>query len=395
MSIRGPSTLLAIAAGLLSCGSASGQTVASLPVLTGVQLSKSYAISLNTSGGLTNWLSVEGATGLLMQYPAGQTWGSVFITYGPAVSTNRPGLDVSAYQSLVLELSGDAGTTVAIGIKDATQLDDGSETTVPVQISGDWQTYAIPLTKFTGANRTDIYVVTEFVFSGSKAQSLWVRNIEFSAATTGILPQFVFGGGWYSALYFTNTGGAAVSVPVSFVSDNGTPMSIPAVGASTTVSLAPRGSARIEAPNTGDLTQGYVTAALPYGVTGYGVFRQSSAGIPDQEAVVPFSGSLARTSTLIWDDTIAVTAVAMVNPSSVDATVAITVRDGTGQTIGTSSVALPSKTKSAVVLRTLPGLAGMAGNWGSADFSVTTGSVAVLGLRFNGQALTSIPTADR
>ena len=73
MSIRGPSTLLAIAAGLLSCGSASGQTVASLPVLTGVQLSKSYAISLNTSGGLTNWLSVEGATGLLMQYPAGQT----------------------------------------------------------------------------------------------------------------------------------------------------------------------------------------------------------------------------------------------------------------------------------------------------------------------------------
>jgi hypothetical protein len=85
----------------------------------------------------------------------------------------------------------------------------------------------------------------------------------------------------------------------------------------------------------------------------------------------------------------------MVNPSSVDATVAITVRDGTGQTIGTSSVALPSKTKSAVVLRTLPGLAGMAGNWGSADFSVTTGSVAVLGLRFNGQALTSIPTADR
>jgi len=334
----------------------------------------------------------------LMQYPAGQTWGSVFITDGAAVAVNRPGVDASAYQSLVLEMSGDNGSAVSIGIKDANQPDDGSETTVPVQISSEWQTYTIPLTKFTRAKLNDVYVLAEIVFAGGQVQTLRVRNIYYSAApltAPGILPQFVFGGGWYSALYFTNTGGTAASVAVSFVSDNGTPMSLPSVGASTTVSLPARGSARIEAANAGSLTEGYVTAALPDGVTGYGVFRQSVQGVPDQEAVVPFSGASATASTLIWDDRSTVTAVAMVNPSVFDATVAVIVRNGTGQTIGTSSVVLPAKTKSAVVLRSLPGLAGMAGNWGSADFTVSFGNIAVLGLRFNGSALTSIPTADR
>ncbi|MGA3028620.1 MAG: hypothetical protein ABSF98_28070, partial [Bryobacteraceae bacterium] len=41
---------------------------------------------------------------------------------------------------------------------------------------------------------------------------------------------------------------------------------------------------------------------------------------------------------------------------------------------------------------TLPGLSGMVGQRGSAQFSVSEGSVAVLGLRFDGPALTSIPT---
>jgi len=37
----------------------------------------------------------------------------------------------------------------------------------------------------------------------------------------------------------------------------------------------------------------------------------------------------------------------------------------------------------------------MIGNRGSAEFTVTSGNVAVLGLRFIGSAFTSIPTADR
>ena len=74
----------------------------------------------------------------------------------------------------------------------------------------------------------------------------------------------------------------------------------------------------IEAPNSGPLNRGYVTLSLPGAVVSYGVFRWSGAGRADQEAVVvPLSGVSSTTSTLIFDDTSPVTAVATVNPSPV------------------------------------------------------------------------------
>jgi hypothetical protein len=241
----------------------------------------------------------------------------------------------------------------------------------------------------------------EAAYFGSALTAAQVLQLENDATNTPatnqtLLPQLAFGGGWYTALYFTNTTTSAVSFPVSFTADNGTPLTIPSVGGSSTVlSLAPRGTALIEVPNSGPLTQGYVSVSLPAGVTGYGVFRQSVPGIADQEGVVRLSASSSTTSTLIWDDTLYTTSVAVVNPSSLFATVSIVVRDASGTTIGTSSIGLAPKNKTAFVLRTLPGLGAMAGNRGSADFTVSSGNVAVLGLRFNGAAFTSIPTADR
>jgi hypothetical protein len=63
------------------------------------------------------------------------------------------------------------------------------------------------------------------------------------------------------------------------------------------VSLAPHATAILEAPNTGNLNQGYATASLPGGVIGYGVFRQSVPGVPDQEAVVPLASSTSTGTT--------------------------------------------------------------------------------------------------
>jgi len=210
-----------------------------------------------------------------------------------------------------------------------------------------------------------------------------------------ILPQFCFGGGWYSALYFTNFTGTAVSFPVSFVSDAGTPLTVPALGGSTTnVILRPHGTAIIEAPNVGSLSQGYAGFTLPSGVSGYGVFRHSATGLPDQEAVVPFSDANGTSNTLTWDETNLITAVAIVNPSLTAATVAVTLWDENGNTIGTSSILLPPNGKTEAELRTLPGLSSMVGQRGGAQFTVSAGNVAVLGLRANGAALTSIPTTN-
>jgi len=207
-----------------------------------------------------------------------------------------------------------------------------------------------------------------------------------------ILSQFAFGGGWYSALYFTNSSGAAVSFPVTFTGDNAIPLAIPSIGSSATVNLAPQGTAIIEAPNVGSLSQGYVTASLPSGVTGYGVFRQSVPGVPDQEAVVPLSSVSSTSTTLIWDDTAYTTAVAIANPSTVPVTVSIMVWNSAGSVIGTSSIGLNAGAKTESTLRSLPGLSAVVGARGSAQFTVAAGSVAVLGLRFNGTAFTSIPT---
>jgi len=48
-----------------------------------------------------------------------------------------------------------------------------------------------------------------------------------------------------------------------------------------------------------------------------------------------------------------------------------------------------------MALRDLPGLGIIVGNRGSAEFTVTSGNVAVLGLRFRGSSFTSIPTLDK
>ncbi len=212
-----------------------------------------------------------------------------------------------------------------------------------------------------------------------------------------LLPDFVFGGGFYSALYFTNQTSSPVSFTVNFFSDDSSALSVPSVGGtSTTVNLAANGTAVIEAPNAGStIIQGYASLVLPTGVTAYGVFRKTAPGSPDQEVVVPLSSASSTSSTLSFDDTNVVTAVAIVNPSSVATTVAISTRDTSGNVVGTATVALGPNAKTESVLRDLTGLSGIAGLRGSAVFSVATGNVAVLGLRFNSQAFTSIPTTNR
>ncbi|MDP9114780.1 MAG: hypothetical protein M3O20_14020 [Acidobacteriota bacterium] len=219
---------------------------------------------------------------------------------------------------------------------------------------------------------------------------------ETQGLTASVLPDFVFGGGFYSAIYFANTGDTAVSFPVHFIGDDGNPLTVPAIGGSTaTIQLAPQGTAIVEAPNVGALVQGYASAFLPSGVVGYGVFRKSAPGIADQEVIVPLSSAASSRRTLIFDDTNYVTSVAIVNPSAVQNIVTVSARDDAGNLIGTHTILLGPNAKTAVVLRDLTGLGGIAGKRGIADFSVVAGNVAVLGLRFNGAAFSSIPTVNR
>jgi pimeloyl-ACP methyl ester carboxylesterase len=223
--------------------------------------------------------------------------------------------------------------------------------------------------------------------------------VEAQASTPTVLPQFVMGGGWYSALYFTNTTGAPVSLQVSFFSDGGQPMAVPRSGLAPSslhsFNLPARGSVRIEAPNSGPLVQGWALTNLPAGVTGYAVFRQSVAGFPEQEAVIPLSTATSRSSTLVWDNSDSlISTIAVLNPSDTTTSVRVTARSETGQIMGTAQIPLGAKNKTAFVLSGLAGLAGLAGQRGTVDFAVSApAAVSVLGLRFKGTAFTSIPAA--
>lgn len=235
------------------------------------------------------------------------------------------------------------------------------------------------------------------VFGEALTARQFLDLIEDAPGNRRVLSQFAFGGGWYSAIYFANSGTSDVSFPVDFVGDNGTPMSVPSVGGSSkTVNLPPGGSVLIEATNTGPLVQGYASAVLPVGVTGYGVFRQSAPGSADQEAVVPLDVAGAGFRAFLYDETNGlVTAAAILNPSNVDTTVAVSASDSSGHVVGTTSIAIPARSKVAAALRSLPGLGGIVGNVGTVRFSVSTGSLSVLGLRFDGLAFTSIPAVGR
>lgn len=218
-------------------------------------------------------------------------------------------------------------------------------------------------------------------------------------STTYALPQLAFGGGWYTALYISNPTDAAAAVSVNFVGNDGAPLSVPLIGigpvSEQAINLAPRATVILEAPDSGALQQGWTQATLASGLVCYGVFRQSISGRADQEAVVPLGVASSQIADLTWDDTAFTTAVALVNTGDSAADILIEVFASDGTSIGTTTVNLAGRGKTAFVLREQPGLVGMTSKRGFARFSVTSGSLAVLGLRFGGSAFTSIPVTYR
>jgi hypothetical protein len=212
---------------------------------------------------------------------------------------------------------------------------------------------------------------------------------------TRILPQFAFGGGWYTALYFSNTTDNAVTITAEFRSAAGAALNVPLQGigpvSSHSAMIPPKGTIILEAPNTGGLQQGWAKVILPMGVSAYGVFRQSVAGRADQEAVVPISEDSRQMANMVFDDAGFTTAIAVVNPRDQAVTVTFQVYSASGALLGTVNLNLAPHAREAFALRDRPELAGVTSQRGLARLSVPSGAVAALGLRFAGEALTSIP----
>jgi hypothetical protein len=234
----------------------------------------------------------------------------------------------------------------------------------------------------------------------SNALAFSVLDPGSSTDTHFALPQFVFGGAWSTALYFSNTTNSAASVQVDFMNDNASPLTVPLVGigpvTTRSVHLNPGATVVLEASNGGNqTTEGWADISLPAGVIGYGVFRQVVPGLADHEALVPFAPESSQTADLTYDDNLLTTLVALLNPSNQQVVVTITAYGPDGASVGSAQVLLAPHSKQATVLETLPGLSPMSGKRGRVEFSVANGAVSALALRFGGAVFTSIPIAYR
>ncbi len=158
----------------------------SKPIYVGQTLSQGYDMGVNSSEEKTDWLTNKQGF-MRMAYPSDQSWGAVFITVGPPTDPPRPSQDFSSYKSISLELRGETGReSVDIGIKDSEDPDDASETKVTVMgLTNKWKRFTFPLSEFTSADLSKLYVVLEFVFNGPEAQTVYFRNIKYSGNRVG------------------------------------------------------------------------------------------------------------------------------------------------------------------------------------------------------------------
>jgi len=144
-------------------------------------LENGFSLGIDTSDHQSHWLTDQHGI-LLLTYPAHQQWGGMFIMVGqPVPPGHRSSLDLSRYKSFLVDLrAGADGQCIALGIKDRTQPDDGSEIRVQRCLRTQWSTVVLPLSTFTNVDLTHVYVVFEMVFQGPLSATVQVRNIRYS-----------------------------------------------------------------------------------------------------------------------------------------------------------------------------------------------------------------------
>lgn len=112
----------------------------------------------------------------------GPAWAAIIIRVGgPSPSTTHEFLDYSDFTTLRLEMKGDAGgERFSVHLKDSEDPDDGSQTDIPVTLTGEWQTYDFDLALFETADLQKLYIVVGFLFyQQPEPVRFSVRNITY------------------------------------------------------------------------------------------------------------------------------------------------------------------------------------------------------------------------
>lgn len=224
----------------------------------------------------------------------------------------------------------------------------------------------------------------------------------------GALPQIAFGAGWTTSITFmslpTDALGSSSPVEVDFFANNGSSSSMPITSPQQSFAgtmLSPLFGQRMNAnsqvvldvskPSSQTASTAWAQLQSFGPVGGFTVFKNNG-----QEAVVPLETRDAVSYLLAFDNTNSIAtglAIANLSPVTRGALVSVVVRDDTGAQVGTGSISLlPLGHNSFMLADSTFGFPAAAGRRGTVEFDTPVGGrIAVLGLRANGAALTTLP----
>jgi hypothetical protein len=226
-----------------------------------------------------------------------------------------------------------------------------------------------------------------------------------TVARSGVLAHIAAGGGWTTVISLINTSASPIAVTVVFHADDGSALSLPltttqqgvtqtATAASLNGVINPNTTLTI---STGDQIPstfvGWADVLSSGSVSGFAIFRQTTANGTASEGTVPLQGQFPSKIVLPYDNTAGfVTGVAISNLSTVSVTVTATIWDQNGFQLSVQSIALPGNGHTSFAFPDRLGVT--AGKQGIVAFqSSGSGGLTGLGLRFSPfGTFTSVPT---
>lgn len=400
------------------------------PFLEGVSLP-----NITLAAGSSLFLHTPGTSGTLTQgwgelnAPAGVTGYAIFTSIGqdgtaPAVpAASRilvPFDNTSGLVTSIAVVNPNAGAeTIQVNIK----ASDGSTSTgsLPQVPGSGHRAFALPdqfpetrgkrgLAEFYLASGSFSIIALRFnptsaftsapVYSqtGPSIIGAAVTSASGSATRTQVIPQVADGASWSTTIVLTNTTTANQTASLNFrmsVAGGGgatTGWSPAFLGFGSTSSFSvPAGSTMfLQTPGTAnDLSQGYAAFTADPGVEGYAIFTTSGAG-RTQDGTAPAVLASSRILVPFDNATGLVTSLALVNANAAAEPVTVNLHTSDGATIAGAGTNLPSQGQIAV---TMPSqFPETAGKRGLAEFSVSSGTIALIALRFRGSgAFTSAP----
>jgi hypothetical protein len=220
----------------------------------------------------------------------------------------------------------------------------------------------------------------------------------------GSMPHLAAEGGWNTTFTLVNKGSTSTQTQVSMFDNSGNPLPLPLTfpqqasnpltEASVSQPLPANASLIVEASGPANVPYLEGSAQLDSAgtVDGFAIFHYNPT---NQEAVVPLETRSASSYLLAFDNTNgALTGVAVENVSAQSATIPLIIRDDAGTRIFSGTLpALNANGHTSFVLSTqFPSTANVRGTmeFDAPDFP-TPGHVSVLGIRYTGGTLTTIP----